>query len=65
MSKETEVELLIYFCNKIKTSGIKINKSTALKNLYNNVIKKARAVADSLHEDLRHDYNKELELLAL
>lgn len=65
LSKETEVELLIYFCNKIKTCGIKIHKSTALKNLYNNVIKKIRNIADNLHEDLRHDYNKELDNLTL
>ncbi|MDB5198657.1 MAG: hypothetical protein JWO92_620 [Chitinophagaceae bacterium] len=62
-SKEAEVELLIYFCNKIKKSGIRINKSTALTNLYNNQLKKIRAVVESLHEDLQHDYNKEIEQL--
>lgn len=62
-SKEAEVELLIYFCSKIKTSGIRINKSTALTNLYNNQIKKIRRVVETLHEDLQHDYNKEIEQL--
>ena len=60
-SKEMEADLLIYFCNKIKTSGIRINKSTALANLYNNQIKKIKAVIDTLHEDLQHDYNKQIE----
>ena len=60
-SKETEVDLLIYYCSKIKTSGIRINKSTALSNLYNNQIKKIKAVIDTLHEDLQHDYTKQLE----
>jgi hypothetical protein len=62
-SKETEVELLIYYCSKIKLSGIKIDKSAALTNLYNNLIKKIRTVAASLHEDLQHDYQKQIEQL--
>ncbi len=65
LSKETEVELLMYYCKKIKASGIKINSSTALKNLYNTVIKKIVLTAGNLHEDLQHDYNKEVEQLAL
>ncbi len=60
-SKETEVELLIYYCTKIKTSGIRINKSTALTNLYNNQIKKIKSVAALLHDDLQHDYNKQID----
>lgn len=62
-SKEAEVELLIYYCNKIKTSGIQINKSAALTNLYNNQIKKIKGIVETMHEDLQHDYNKEIELL--
>jgi len=61
--KTLTAELLIYFCSKIKTSGIRINKSTALTNLYNNQIKKIRGVVETLHEDLQHDYNKEIEQL--
>lgn len=62
-SKEGETELLIYFCNKIKTSGIKINRSIALSNLYNNQIKKVAAVVETLHEDLQHDFTKEIDKL--
>ena len=62
-SKEGETELLIYFCNKIKTSGIKINSSIALSNLYNNQIKKVTAVVETLHEDLQHDFTKEIDKL--
>ena len=60
-SKETEAELLIYFCNKIKTSGISIHKSAALINIYNNQIKKIKTVVETLHEDLQHDLNKQIE----
>lgn len=62
-SKEAEVELRIYFCSKIKASGIKIKKSTALTNLYNNQVKKVRTVVETLHEDLQHDFNKQIEQL--
>lgn len=62
-SKETEADLLIYFCTKIKASGIRINKSAALTNLYNNQIKKIKTVVGTLHEDLQHDFNKQIEQL--
>lgn len=60
-SKEAEAELLIYFCSKIRSSGI--NKSTALTNLYTSQVKKIKGVVETLHEDLQHDYNKEIEKL--
>jgi hypothetical protein len=58
---QTGVELLIYFCRKIKLSGIPIKKSTALVNLFEGQIKKIRKEIDTLHEDLQYDYLKELE----
>lgn len=64
-SKEAEISLLIYFCNKIKSSGIRIHKSTALTNLYNNQIKKIKAAIETLHEDLQYDFNKEIIELEL
>ncbi|MDQ6757881.1 MAG: hypothetical protein M3004_13195 [Bacteroidota bacterium] len=64
-SKEAEIELLIYLCNRIKTSGIKISKSVALINLYNNQVKKIKAVVATLHEDLQHDYSKQMEQLTV
>jgi len=34
-----------------------------LTNLYNNQVKKIKAVIETLHEDLQHDYNREIEEL--
>jgi gas vesicle protein len=62
-SKEAEAELLIYFCEKIRSSGIRIKKSTALTNIYSSQIKKIKAVIENLHEDLQHDYTKQIELI--
>src|SRR5215212_639696 len=55
-SKTAETELLLYYCQKIKDSDIKIKKSTALTNLYNGQIKKLQAAINSLHEDLQYEY---------
>lgn len=63
-SKETEVELLIYFCIKLKESGISMRKSTALTNLFNMQIKKINKVMVQLHEDLQYEYLKDLEKLS-
>ena len=62
-SKQAEAELLIYFCTVLKQSGIPLHKSTALKNLYGNQVKKISKVIASLHEDLQYDYLKEVEKL--
>ena len=62
-SKMVEVQLLLYFCKKIKESGIKIHKTVALTNLYESQLKKIKKVLPSLHEDLQYDYMKEMNEL--
>ncbi len=62
-SKETDIELRIYYCKKLKQSGIPINKSPVLLNLYNNQIKKIRDSLSKLHEDLQFDFLQELKEL--
>jgi superfamily II DNA/RNA helicase len=62
-SRQAEVELLIYFCRLLKTSGIPVKKSTALTNLYHQQLKKINTAIALLHEDLQHDYRKETEEL--
>ena len=62
-SPQAEVELLTYYCSKIRASGIPIHKQTVLTNLYQQQIKKIRKVIDTLHEDLQYDYLKDLKNL--
>ncbi len=59
-TKETEVELLLYYCKALKASGIPIQNNTALTNLYEHQLKKIRKTIASMEEDLQYDYNKEL-----
>ena len=59
-SKSAEAELRIYFCKKVKESGIRIDKNTVINNLYNGQIAKARAAVAGLHEDLQYEFLKQL-----
>jgi len=60
---QTAAELLIYFCASLKSSGIPINTSTALSNLYQMQLKKINKIIETMHEDLQYDYRKLLEEL--
>jgi hypothetical protein len=59
-NKQTEVELLIHFCTKLKESGIQIKHSNSLNNLYQNQVRKIHLAISALHEDLQHDYLNEI-----
>ncbi len=59
--KALAAELHIYFCAKLKQSGIPYHKSQLLVNLYEQELKKINALIQSLHEDLQQDYMNDLE----
>jgi hypothetical protein len=61
--KATTADLLLYYCRKIKDSGISIHKSPALEKIFYSQIKKIKTLTSSLHEDLQGDYKNELESL--
>ena len=63
--KQTEVELLLYFAAKMKSSGIPYRSSNALHNMFQNQLRKIHAAISMLHEDLQHDYSNELAQLHL
>lgn len=61
--KSTELTLLIYYCTKLKRTGIPLHKSVALTNLYETQLKKVQKLLPMLHEDLQYDFRKELDHL--
>lgn len=61
--KEAEADLLLYFLAKIRESKIAVHKSPQLNNLYQAQVKKIKAAIASMHEDLQHDYYRQLEPL--
>jgi|SRR6187402_635740 len=63
--KETELEILIYFCQKIKRSSIYkyLSTNSVLNNLYLSQLKKINKAVETLHEDLQYDYQQEIKKL--
>jgi hypothetical protein len=64
-SKQTEVEILIHFCNKLRNTGISLSQNTVLGNIYIRQINKINNAVSSLHEDLQYDYAEEIKNLIL
>jgi predicted CopG family antitoxin len=64
-NKQTEVEVLLYFCRKMLDSGIKFKSSTTLFNLYERQIIKITKALSTLHEDLQYDYANELASVSI
>ena len=61
LNKETEVELLLYFCKKLKVMKPSISRNTTLTNIYDRNIEAITKKVLNLHEDLQYDFNLELE----
>lgn len=60
-SKETELELLIYFCQKLKFFQPSIHRNRKVETLYFRLVEECRKKTRALHEDLQYDYFRELE----
>ncbi len=63
LKKETEAELLLYFCSKLKDFRPSIKRNITLVNLYQRQLTAVKKLISTLHEDLQYDYQKELEEL--
>lgn len=61
--KETEVEVLLYFCLKLKTMSPSYKGNTILVNTYNKQIELVGKIISKLDEDLQYDYGLEVEEL--
>lgn len=60
---ETELEVRIYFCQKMKAAGIPLQPGTVLYNLYQQQLKKNQAVWSKLPGDLQFDYERDIRTL--
>lgn len=58
--KQTELELRLYFCGKIKEANVPLRSSTVLYNLNEGQIKKIKASLTHLPEDLQFDYHRDI-----
>jgi len=62
-NKETEVELMLYFCSKLKNMHPPMERDKALHNIYLRQVEASRKSISKLHEDLQYDFDRELETL--
>jgi len=61
--KETEVDLLLYFCQEMKALEPIIQRSMVLVNLYERTLITVEKAILKLHEDLQYDYTRDLNAL--
>lgn len=62
-SKQTEIELRLYFCKKMRDAGLRINSGRVVSNIYQRQVLRIRKVLSMLHEDLQFDYQEETDNL--
>ena len=59
-SKETEIELLLYYCHKLKNLKPSISNNVTLTNIYLKQIESIEKKIIKLHEDLQYDFRERL-----
>ena len=60
-AKQTEVELLVFFCMEMRKLKLPFYQSKVLINLYNRQLQNIQKALNFLDEDLQFDYQTELE----
>jgi uncharacterized FlaG/YvyC family protein len=63
-NKETEVELLLYFCSRLKNFKPDIRQNKRQMNLFLRLREQIEKKISLLHEDLQFDYHRELKKLS-
>lgn len=58
--KQTEAELLIYFCKSLLDRKIPVKRSRILRNIYDRQIIRISKALGTLHEDIQFDYEDDL-----
>ena len=59
--KETEVELLLYFCHKLQNIRPSMYRNKVLVNTFKRQVQLIKNRVSMLHEDLQFEYNEQLE----
>ena len=63
--KTTEVELLLYFCQKMLKLNPSIRENTVLYNLFERLVTSIRKTIAKMEEDLQYDYNLQIDGLSI
>jgi len=60
-NKESEADILLYFCEKICGINSRHQQSRQIINMYERQLLMAKKAISTLHEDLQYDYNRKVE----
>lgn len=61
--KQTEVELILFYCNKLKYFTPPISKSIPLTRIFEREIQRVEKIVAKLDPDLQYDYGNEIEII--
>jgi hypothetical protein len=59
----SDLELILFFCEKLKLYGYLSFRHPVIENLYTIQIKRIEKLISGLHEDLQYDFQNQLEEL--
>jgi len=59
-NKETEVEILLYFCQKLKEFKPSMTRNKVLHGIFLKQIERIQVLIKKLHEDLQYDYEQRI-----
>ncbi len=59
--KETEIELLLYFCQNMRELNIRLDRNPVILNIYKRQLIAVNKALLTLHEDLQYDFKESLE----
>ena len=61
--KQTEVELILFYCNRLKNLSPPISKSIPLTRIFEREIQRVEKIVAKLDADLQYDYGNEIEII--
>lgn len=61
-SPQTEIELLLFFCEKLRLYKTALNRNPVIYNIYSRQINSINKALEKLHEDIQFDYKEEIEI---
>lgn len=61
--KDTEAQILLHFCKKLKNYNPYFKRSNRLQNIFQTQMRMASNAILKLHEDLQYDYQQEVDNL--
>lgn len=60
-NKTDQIDLILFFCEKLKEYGYLKSRNSIVDNLYQVQLGKAKKLISGLHEDLKWDYEMKME----